>query len=218
MKNYFFLLALIIIQGCSSGGGDSSTPATSFSLFPPNYFTSYNETINFSGSDSTGDLYTLTLSEKTSAQTTFLTEAAIPILTDIQLTNTSSGGVINITQNSYFSTSATDRRFLGTDGGLIETVSAVTTVIPQTAVIGASGVIGTYTDNAGDVESSLWRLEDGLSGRAKLIYQFTYTDQFGNSTGSETQTYLIDESGNRLSVTVVFFDTASGVTITLSGS
>ncbi len=218
MKNYFFLLALIIIQGCSSGGGDSSTPATSFSLFPPNYFTSYNETIIFSGSDSTGDLYTLTLSEQTSAQTTFLTEAAIPILTDIQLTNTSSGGVINITQNSYFSTSATDRRFLGTDGGLTETVSAVTKVIPQTAVIGASGVIGTYTDNAGDVESSSWRLEDGLNGRAILIYQFTYTDQSGSPTGSETQTFLIDESGNRLSVTVVFFDTASGVTITLRGS
>lgn len=220
MKKYLILFALILIQGCSSSGGDSTTPTdpnTSFSIFPTNYFTSYNKTISLSGSDNAGNNYTLIYSEQTSAQTTFLGTAAIPILTQLQFTNTTTGGILNVTDNSYFSTSASDRHYLGEDGDT-PTVSAVTTAIPQTAVIGAFGVIGTYTDNAGDVESSSWRLEDGGNGNAKLLLLFNYKDQFGNSTGSETQTFVIDTNGNRLSMTAVLYYSDTGLTLTLSGS
>lgn len=219
MKKYFILFILILIHGCSSGGGGSTPtdPSTSFSVFPPNYFTSYSKTINLSGSDSTGDQYTVTFSEQTSTQTTFLGTPAIPILTQLQFTNTTTGGFISFIRNDYFTISASDRHYLGDDGDS-PTVSAVTTAIPQTATIGDFGVIGTYTDNAGEVESSSWRLDDGFNGRGKLVYLFNYKDQFGNTTGSETQTFIIDESGNRLSMTAEFFDTASGITITLSGS
>jgi hypothetical protein len=224
MKNYFALFALIIIQGCSGGGGDGSTPTpgdgdintvTSFSLFPPTYFTTYNETIELAGSDNTGDEYILTVTEQTLDETTIPGEPAISIGTRTDLENTTTSQNISLTQTSYFSTSATDRRFLGTDE--IRPVPAeAPTVIPQTAIIGASGVIGRYGNNSGEVESSSWRLEDGPNGRANLIYQFDYTTSSGDPTGSETQTFLIDVSGNRFSVTVEFFDVASGLTVTLN--
>ena len=51
-----------------------------------------------------------------------------------------------------------------------------------------------------------------------MIVLINNKDQFGNGTSSETQTYLIDENGNRLSLTVVFYDVDSGITLTLSGS
>ena len=220
MKKYFVVFFLILIQGCSSGGGDSNTPTNPtipFSLFPSNYFTNYNKTINLSGSDTTGDKYTLVITEQTEAQSSFLGTPAIPILTQAQFTNTTTGGFTSFIRNDYFTTSASDRHYLGDDGDS-PTVSSLTTAIPQTATIGSFGAIGTYTDNAGEVETSSWRLDDGFNGKAKVVLLFNYKDQFGNATGSESQTYIIDESGNRISATVVFFDKASGITITLSGS
>jgi len=220
MKKYLVLLAFILIQSCSTGDGDSTiptSPTTSFSLLPSNYFTNYTKTINLTGSDSNGAKYTASWSERTGTQTTFLGESAIPIYTQIQVKNTSTGAFVTIGAVQYYSTSASDRRYLG-DTSDTTTVSATTTPIPQSAVIGAFGVIGTYTDNAGDVESQSWRLEDGGNGRAKMKILYNNKDQFGNALTSEIQTFLIDENGNRLSFTEELYVVSSGITLTLSGS
>jgi len=127
------LLLLTVISACG-GGGSPTDPNTVFQTFPPGYFTTgYSNTINFTGTDSTGDDYTGTASEQTQAQTTFLGEPAIPVLAQIQLTNTSTGGFASNVGTSYFTTSASDRHYLGYSDSSSTTVSATTFAIPQTA-------------------------------------------------------------------------------------
>ena len=222
MKKYFILFALIIIQGCSSGGGDSAPPTapdTVFQLFQPGAFTvGFTETMNYTGTDTAGGVWNGTISDQTQSESTFLDQPAIPILSQVKLTNTANGEVISNIGTAYYSTSASDRRYLGYSDSFTSTVSATTTAIPETAKIGDFGVIGTYTDNAGSVDVQSWRLDDGGSGRAKIVQLSTEKDQSGTLELSTTTTTLIDTSGNTISRTLVIFFADINVTLTLNGS
>ena len=212
-------LLLLAMVGCG-GGGASSTPTDTsidFATFPQNYFSSYNKTMTLTGSDTTGDRYTLVVSEQTLPQTTFLSTSAIPIQQQLQITNNSTGGVTNDIGNIYYTISASDRHYIGDDGDSV-TVSSTTTAIPQTARIGDFGVVGEYIDNAGDKDTVSWRLDDGFNGNAKFVILINSEDQYGSFTGSETQTYLIDQTGNRLSLDVIIYYADSGIAVTLKGS
>lgn len=226
-NNYIIALGLLClsalsISGCSSGddGGVTPTdPNTVFELFPSAFFTAgTTDTLNFTGTDTAGGVYTAIVSEQTQAQSTFLGQPAIPILMQLELTNTASGGFASNVGTGYYSVSAADRHYLGYSDSLSTTVSAITTAIPQTALIGNFGVTGTYTDNAGDVDIQSWRLDDGGNGRAELVHLSTSKDQFDNLISSSTTTSLIDTNGNVISVTLELFLANEGVTITLNGS
>ncbi|MDB4575773.1 hypothetical protein N9112_02315 [bacterium] len=222
MKKYLVLFAFIIIQGCSSGGGDSTSPTdpnTVFQLFPTGYFTAgYTSTINYTGTDTAGSTYTGTVSKQTQAESTFLGVPAIPILYQIQITNTATGAFASGTSTEYFSTLATDRHYLGYSSNTTTTVSATTSPIPQTAKIGDFGIIGTYTDNAGNVDIQSWRIDDGGNGTANGVLLSNETDQFGNPTSSSVETTNIDASGNRLSEKLVIYYADSGITVTLNSN
>ena len=155
----------LISVGCSSGGGDSTTPTdptTVFQLFESGLFTTgHTSTTNYTGTDTAGGVYTATISSQTLAQSTFLGVPAIPILQQLQLTNTANGGFVSVVGTSYFSPLASDRHYLGYSDNTTSTVSSTTTAIPETAKIGNFGVIGTYTDNAGDIDVQSWRIDDG---------------------------------------------------------
>ena len=198
-------------------GGVPTDPNTVFQLFPPGYFSvGYSKTTNFTGTDTGGGVFTATASVQTQAQTTFLGQPAIPQLVQIQLTNTATGAFVSNIGTGYWSTSATDRRILGFSDSSSTTVSATTTAIPQTAKIGDFGVVGTYTDNAGDVDVDSWRLDDGGNGRAKLVLLSTGTDQFGTLIISSTSTDLIDTSGNAISEEIKIFFADIDITLTLN--
>lgn len=222
VKKYLVLFALIIIQGCSSSGGDSSTatdPNTEFHVFPSGYFTAgYTDTINYTGTGTDGSSYTASLSDQTQTPSTFLGQSAIPILEQLQVTNTSTGATASGISTEYFSTDPNDRHYLGESSTTTTTVTAVTSAIPQIAKIGDIGIIGTYTDNAGGVSERSWRLDDGLNGRAKRVVLTTERDQFGTVTTTITETNLIDTSGNVISSNVVISYHDLGVTLTLNGS
>lgn len=222
MNKYLVLFALILIQGCSSGGGDSTSPAdpnTVFQLFSFGNFTAgHTETINLTGTDDAGGVYTGVISSQTQAQSTFLSVPAIPILSQLQLTNTANGGFVSNIGTSYFSPSASDRHYLGFSDSITTTVSSITTAIPQTAKIGDFGVIGTYTNNAGEVDVQSWRLDDGGNGRGKVVQLSTERDQSGNLFLSTTSSTIIDTSGNTISRQLVIFNVDANVTVTLNGS
>ncbi|PCJ83691.1 MAG: hypothetical protein COA54_15050 [Thiotrichaceae bacterium] len=224
MKKYLaLLLAVIAIQGCSSGGGDSAPPPTApdtvFQLFPSNAFTTGStDTINYTGTDTKGGVWNGTISSQVQSQSTFLGQPAIPVLTQLQLTNTANGAIISNIGTVYYTTTASDRRYLGYSDASSTTVSANTSTIPQTAKIGSFGVIGTYTDNAGAVDAQSWRLDDAGGGRAKVVQLSTEKDQFGNLDISSTTTSVIETSGNRISQTLVIFFANENVTLTLNGS
>ena len=226
MKHLALAIVVFTLAACGGGGGGGggddfvpTDPNTVFQTFPPGYFTTgYSDTVNYTGTDSRGDVYTFTGSVQTQAQTTFLGEPAIPLLAQVQITNTSTGGFASNTGTTYYSTSASDRRHLGYSDSSETTVSATTFAIPQTATIGDFGVVGTYTNNAGEVDDQSVRLDDGGNGRAKLVILSTKRDQFGALLISSTSTTLIDTSGNPISGKIEIFYADIGVTLTLTGS
>jgi hypothetical protein len=219
----FVLIGLVACGGGSGGGGDDdfvpTDPSTVFSLFSPGFFTQGDsDTISCSGSDNLGGRYTATVASVTQAQTTFLGTPAVPRFVQVQLTNTSSGATVNNIGTGYYSTSASDRRYLGFSDLFTTTVSATTFTIPNTALIGQFGNVGEYTDNAGNVETLSWRLDDGGNGRARRVELATEVDQFGFLIGSSTETTLINPDGTEISTTLVIFDADLGVTFTLNCS
>ena len=219
----FCLITLSACGGGSSGGSDDDSsfeptdPNTVFRTFPAGYFTpGESSTQNCTGEDSDGDNYSAAVSAQTQAETTFLGVPAIPIVALLQLTNTSTGAFASNLGTSYASTSELDRRYLGYSDDTTTTVAATTSSLPQTVKIGDFGITGTYTDNAGNVEVKSWRVDDGGSGRAKLVSLSTDKDQFGNLVTSSITTDLIDTNGNVISEVVEIFYADFGVTLTLN--
>jgi len=214
------------LYGCGGGGGGSAPTGTTggtptdtsidFSLFPADYFTSYNVSADLTGNDNKGSTITGRITEQLQAQTTFMGAAALPVVAQTQFT-ASNGGFAAATVTSYFSTDASSRKFLGVSGDVVTASSSSTFVIPQTANIGDSGVMGTYTDNAGFVTSVTWRLEDGLNGNAKLvILNLTMNNAVVDNT--LTSTYLIQPDGTRLSVEIVTLNVNVSLIVTLRGT
>ena len=123
----------LVSVGCSSGGDapPATDPNTVFQLFESGSFTAgYTETANFTGTDTAGGVWNGTISNQTQAQSTFLGQPAIPILAQLQLTNTANGAVISNIGTAYWSISASDRRYLGYSDSSTTTVSATTAAIP----------------------------------------------------------------------------------------
>ena len=226
MKNFYVLICsffILTLSACGggSGSGDSTLeptdPNTEFRSSPAGYFTpGGSSTQNCTGEDTEGGKYTAVFSAQTQAETTFLGVPAIPIVGQLQLTNTSTGAFVSNIGTSYASTSELDRRYLGYSDASTTTVSATTSSFPQTVKIGDFGITGTYTDNAGNVDIKSWRVDDGGSGRARIVSLSTVKDQFGNLVTSSITTDTIDTNGNVISEVIDIFYADFGVTLTLN--
>lgn len=227
-----FVVAFLL-SGCGGGGGGSGssaapTPAPTptptnipFKLFPAGYFTNgYTKTYQLSGSDTAGDTYTATLSETTQAQTTFNSQPAIPVQSVFNFTNTKTNAFVTATGKEYFSTDINNLMDLGSTDSIGDIYTATSlNVIPQTAMIGASGAVGTYSGSgaaAGETDTTTWQLTNANNGLANLIVT---TSTFIGATfdSSEKHTTVIDQQGNPQSTTIEIYYASSGVTITLSG-
>ncbi len=222
-------IGVVLLSACGSGGGGgdaSSTPAPTptdtnlaFQSFPAGYFSSgYTETYQLNGSDTSGGTYTATLSATTQAQTTFNGQPAIPVQSLAKITNTQTGAFVTGTSTEYFSTDSGSRMYLGyRDDTTNTTYTAVTlNVIPQSAKIGDFGIVGTYSGGS-ETDQITWQLTNANSGLANLVVNNTTTIS-GNLDSSEEHSYVIDQSGNRKSLTVKIYYADSGITITLSGN
>lgn len=224
MKKSIFVLSFVtvsILLGCGGGSGSNfepTDPNTVFNLFPPSYFTSYSSSYNFTGSDTAGGRFTGTFSAQTLSPTTFLGEAAIPILGLLELINTVTNAQVSSTATVYFSDTPNDRRYLGSSSSLTTTVSATTYPIPETALIGDFGLIGTYTDNAGDTTEESWRLDDGGSGTAIFVKLSTTTDQYNDLVTSTTTRDKIATNGSVISESLSVYYADLDVTLTLNSN
>lgn len=211
-------LIKIIIYTCFFILGSTSTAAsknTLFKLFPNNYFTTYNISIKLSGSDNFGNSYSGGIIEKTLAKTTFLGKTAIPVQTIMSFVMSSGYGMATL--NNYYSPKVKDKHFLGVSGDL-DTVTANTSAIPNTAKIGSSGTVGEYIDKRNFKTLLTWRLEDGGSNKAKLILINKTYKPSGVLDNTFTTTYLIKSNGKRLSVEYETFNVNVNVKVTLKGT
>jgi hypothetical protein len=221
-------LGIALLSACGSGGGGgdaSSTPAPvptdtniAFQSFPPSHFSAgYKETYQLTGNDTAGGTYTATISVTTLAQSTFNSQPAIPVQSLVNITNTSTGAFVTGTGTSYFSVDSASRMYLGfTDSDGITHTAVSLNVIPQSAKIGDFGTVGTYT-GASESTQIIWQLTNANNGLANQVLSET-TMISGNLEFSEETSYVIDQSGNRKSVTAKIYYADSGITITLSGN
>jgi len=215
-----FVIMIILLSGCvdtsDSEEGENTGSNVDFRLFPSNYFTDYDVSANLVGSDSRGYILTGSITERTLPISTFLGEDSVEIEIKTEFTASNNAGVALATVNSHYNTDTNNRRFLGVSSD-VETVSATTSVIPQTAKIGDSGSIGVYISNASFETTLSWRLEDGLNGNAKLIFSDTTNNQSGDPDNTFTTTYLIRPDGTRLSVQLETYSVGANLRVVLSG-
>ena len=219
----FLLLAvsLSFLTACGGGGSSTTAPNIVFSLYPTNYLSAgYSESYSLTGTDTAGGTHQGNLSTQTQAQTVFNSQAAIPRSLLLSWTNTQTSAFISIPVTAYSSTSLSSFRDFGSfnPSSGVTTVTANTTIIPQTAQIGDFGNIGTYTDSAGASQTVTWQLTDAGSGNANLVTMSGVRDQFGTIIGNTETTTRIDANGNRLSISMRIYIVATGIALTLSGS
>jgi len=227
LKKMSQLIVLIVffISGCGSsntstavnpGGGAPTNTTIDFNLFPPNFFNGYNVATSLVGTDNIGLTYTGSISEKTLTPSVFLSKSSIPLETKIEF-RASNGGFADALINTHYSSDPNNRELLGVDGDIV-TVSANTTVIPETAKIGDSGMIGTYVDSRGFETSLSWRLDDGQNGNAKLVLLNNTNDQLGTLDNTVSTSYLIQPNGNRISIELITFNINVNIEVTLNGT
>jgi hypothetical protein len=188
-----------------------------FQLFPSGHFSNgYTETYQLSGSDTAGGTYTATLSQTTQAQATFNGQPAIPVQLKIEVKDGKTGTLIaSRTSTGYFSTDNESRMYLGyIDSTGATFAGAPISVIPQSATIGFSGALGSYTSSSTGV-TIIWQLAEANNGLANLDVGWTTTKQWSGEC-----IYTIDQSGNRKALTmiVIIHFTDSDLSITLSGN
>lgn len=227
LKKLSQLIVLIafFISGCGSsststagnpGAGAPTNTNIDFNLFPPNFFNGYNVATSLVGTDNIGLTYTGSISEKTLTPSVFLSKSSIPLETKIEF-RASNGGFADALINTHYSSDPNNRELLGVDGDIV-TVSANTTVIPETAKIGDSGMIGTYVDSRGFETSLSWRLDDGQNGNAKLVLLNNTNDQLGTLDNTVSTSYLIQPNGNRISIELITFNINVNIEVTLNGT
>jgi hypothetical protein len=228
MKVLYKVLKLFIpffvLTGCFDSGDsfNPTDPDTVFTLFPSGYFNvGYSETYDLSGFGNNGISQLGLFSVETQLRTIFNGEPAIPVLTALQVTDTQTGSFSTAMKTEYFSIDSNDLRDLGFSNllfGFTPFFAFSPAVIPATAKIGDSGEIGTYIDDFGTQNIiKTWQLEDGGDGRARLVYFSTTQDFRGFRLSSIEQRYLIEQNGDRISMSLKFFDADSILTLTLSG-
>jgi len=219
--NRFLLISLLILsvfltdQNILFAGDKPTSKNIKFKLFPSNYFTTYNVSADLTGSDNQGNSYTGTLQEKTFSKTKYLGKSAIPVKTVMGFVMSSGYGTASL--ENYYSAKGKNIHFLGVSGD-IETVSAKTFAIPDTAKIGRSGKIGTYTDKRNFKTNLSWQLEDGFNGKAKFIILNKTTKPSGVLDNTFKTTYLIQKNGKRDAVELETYNDTVKIRMTLKGT
>jgi len=214
---------VFLFAGCGGGGGGSShksTPTT-YKLYPDGYFTAgTQESYNLTGSNTNGGLYTGTLVLETQSATTFNSAQAIPVDDELSLTNTVNSTTFTLTAVEYFSTDS-NLELLGYHSdqfvGDATPGTSSLSVIPQTASIGDSGSVGTYTFSNGDILTITWKLTQASGSNANLVMSTTATTSTGTTLLTEENSFVIDQDGNRQSVLIVLNAVSKGISLTVSG-
>jgi len=215
---------VITIAGCGGGGGggSSATPEDKvFQLFPNGFFNAgYKETYSsLVGSDNVGGRLRGNWSIQTQNTVIIESEPVVPVSLLLEVTDTTTNEFFTSVQSDYYVYDDNNVYYLGIEDKTlgISYIASSIEAIPRTAKIGDFGTIGTYENNYDrEIVAASWRLTSANNGLANLVLSITYRDQYGNISCSEEQSFVIDEYGDRKSLSVRLYY-ADGYTMTLSG-
>ena len=193
---------LLFLNACGSGSGSASPNAISFSTTQVGAAYSFN----LVGSDNAGGSYTGTRQHIVDGPTVFEGQNVVQKRVLVTLSGT-----------TIATRSSTDTYYFNPNGTVYKIVfdSGVTAVLasihgyPPFVRIGDSGAGNSFQESNGSSFSLPWQVVDGGNGNAKLVIS-TFVN--GNQTSEDS--YVLDPSGNLLSITLVSF--SNGVTRTLS--
>ena len=194
----------------SCGGSDSQSPEpteVSFQLFPAGYFSQgFREEYSIVGTSPGGLMLQGTHLELTQAATSFNGQQSNPVRIQNDWTDTNTNQMFSNGSTEYYSTDVDNKTLLGSQD-LISSVIGIPTsaaVLPQTAKIGESATYATYMDGAGNVTTLTWALQDAGNNQASLIWASETRDVNSVLLIEGNTSYVINTSGARQSMTILF--------------
>ena len=210
MKSIHVLIFIAFVfaglSGCSSN--ESSDPEdTLYQLFPNGYFSEgFREEYGVSGTSPSGLTLEGTHLELTAEEQSFNGEQVSVVRTQNDWVDNQTNQQFSNAALSFYSTVSADRKLVGSEDLITGVVSSSTSEerLPESASIGESGLVGSYTDTAGSSIMQTWRLEEANDGFAKIIWASQVRDDQGNLILEGETAYIIDRDGNRQSLELLF--------------
>jgi hypothetical protein len=204
IKYLSILLILTLPIACSDDPTSSKNP--SYQIFPDGYFSAgYREDYTLSGVSDSGPTFTGSYTLVTQSPKQFNNEQVVPIQIfnewfDQLNTRFSSFG------NTNYSTDLNNLQIIGFEDLGINSSSILTdrSSIPKTAKINDSGILGTFQDNLGNIITYTWALEKADGNNASIVFASTARDPLGNLVIQGNTTWIINSSGQRQSLTILF--------------
>lgn len=217
------------LAGCGGGGGGDGggtpqvqTPAgtavsmTTFKgLFTGTATAGSQMSFTLTGSDTSGNAWTGSLSMVSDGPTTFENNSVTKSRSTFVLTRSSTGTSATNTDTSYFL--AANGNFYKSINSAGETsVPSTQATIPDNSHVGDSGSLWNETSSDGTSESITWKLEADFDGKSKLTFSSTAKDASNVTIAQEDDTFYLDSNGNPFKYEAKV--TANGITINLSGN
>ena len=119
-------------------------------------------------------------------------------------------------------TGSSSQYFLTSNGSFYKVVDSDGTVyvptsqnqLPNSAKVGETGIIGTFSGSDGSTVAMNWTLNAGFNGDSYLVIS-SVTKQGTTTTSTETDTYQLNAAGAPIALSISV--TTAGTTVTLSG-
>ncbi|MEM7256693.1 MAG: hypothetical protein AAF404_04820 [Pseudomonadota bacterium] len=216
------LMFVTVVLGACGGGNDSGAQAdgqTLFTLFPANFFNSgYSESYTVAGSDNQGQQFNGRYVFQTQPQALFQGATVTPVITTLTINNENTGASSTIVSTDYYQVQNSSLQLMGAIAGAVTLQPLGDASVPQFAMTGEFGAIGTFLDNAGNRTVSSWRLDSAANGQATFIQLQTTTNPEDEVASTAETELVINTAGERLSAVVRINNLANGVALVLSGS
>lgn len=189
----------------SQGVDDQQLGTSSVNVFPDGFFSAgYVEKYSITGIDDRGTDYTGTFLTTTGAEEVFNGVSAVPVISTLSYTTVINGvqvPPITIVLTEYFSTSI-PRQYLGSvnaSTSLILNAQDPVVYIPEAVVPDASGDVVSSIGSDSSIEDIDWFMQGNADGTYDLSFVYNHTDSAGGLINHEVHTYVLNESGDRLS-------------------
>ncbi len=228
------VVGLWVVMGlfsCGGGGGGGTTTSTTTPIgttvnlsvvkdFAEAKTQGSTMSFNLAGSSSAGANLTGTFSLAISAPTNTTTPIGMQtvnvLVQNVTLTDTGTGAFASGRATYYCYQTGYLYKIIYDDGTISTPTSQ--TLLPSSAKVGDFGDDMVVSNSDGSTDTSTWRIDPGANGDAKFVFIFTYRDNLNAVIETEEDSYTIKPDGSISAVSVKYYDSSSGVTVTMSGN